>query len=118
MAPKVASGKAQSKKAADKKTWATTWHLKQVYELREQKASLVKAAKELAKQKRSIQQKHRRLKKKASSVNLEELMDLCMLKATVMQNKKIKKTPHLEVLPVLLLQQMPTFPKMERRQFP
>ena len=89
MAPKVASAK--SKAAADKKQWSTTWHMKQVDELKDQKAALMKAAKDLAKQKRSIQQKHRRLKKKASSVNLDELMDLCLLKATVMQKRKFQE---------------------------
>ena len=65
--------------------------MKQVDELKDQKAALMKAAKDLAKQKRSIQQKHRRLKKKASSVNLDELMDLCLLKATVMQKRKFQE---------------------------
>ena len=76
-------------KAAEKrKMWASTWAAKAAERLHEQKLELQMQTKAIAKERKVMIQKHKRLKKKAAKMNLEELMDLCLYKATCIKKKE------------------------------
>ena len=68
--------------------WASTWAAKAAERLHEQKLELQMQTKAIAKERKVMIQKHKRLKKKAAKMNLEELMDLCLYKATCIKKKE------------------------------
>ena len=76
-------------KAAEKrKMWASTWAAKAAERLRDQKMELQMQTKAIAKERKVMLQKHKRLKQKAAKMSLEELMDLCLYKATCINKKE------------------------------